>query len=181
MSGNLVFRLPRYYQDSPPVSELERVLGEQAEALTQAGEDTRAQLFVETATWGLNLWEQWCGLPTDPARPTSWRRQRILAKLRGQGTTTAELITSVVASFGYHPEQVSVVEHPEAYAFEVVLSDLAGQPADVSGITDAVNEIKPAHLDWWFTYQLSQLLAQARTGGGFWRIREVALPAMEEA
>ena len=42
MSGNLVFRLPRYYQDSPPVSELERVLGEQAEALTQAGEDTRA-------------------------------------------------------------------------------------------------------------------------------------------
>ena len=28
--SNLVFRLPRYYQDSPQVSELERVLGEQA-------------------------------------------------------------------------------------------------------------------------------------------------------
>ena len=25
--SNLVFRLPRYYQDSPQVSELERVLG----------------------------------------------------------------------------------------------------------------------------------------------------------
>ena len=41
-----------------------------------------------------------------------------------------------------------MVEHPEEYAFEVVLSDLAGLPTDVSGITGAVNEIKPAHLDW---------------------------------
>ena len=181
MSGNLVFRLPRYYQDSPPVSELERVLGEQAGALRVSESDTLAQLWVDTATWGLDLWEQWVGLPSDRTRPYSYRRSRIKAKLRGQGTTTAELIASVVASFGYHPEQVSVVEHPEAYAFEVVLSDLAGQPADVSGITDAVNEIKPAHLDWWFTYQLSQLLARARTGGGFWRIRDVTMPAMEEA
>ena len=181
MSGNLVFRLPRYYQDSPQVSELERVLGEQAEGLRVSESDTLAQLWIDTATWGLDLWEQWAGLPVDRTRPYSYRRSRIKAKLRGQGATTAEMLRSVVASFGYHPEQVSVVEHPEAYAFEVVLSDLAGQPADVSGITDAVNEIKPAHLDWWFTYQLSQLLARARTGGGFWRIREVALPAMEEA
>ena len=51
--SNLVFRLPRYYQDSPPVSELERVLGAAAEALMDAKEDALAQLFVETATWGL--------------------------------------------------------------------------------------------------------------------------------
>ena len=86
----------------------------------------------------------------------------------------------MVASFGYHPEQISVVEHPEEYAFEVVLSDLAGLPTDVSGITGAVNEIKPAHLDWWFTYQLAQLLTQARVGAGFWTIRETTLPPMEE-
>lgn len=178
--SNLVVRLPQYYQDSPPVSELERVLGLAAEALMGAGEDTLAQLWVETATWGLALWESWCGLPTDASRPYSWRRQRVLAKLRGQGTTTAEMIANVVASFGYHPEQISVVEHPEEYAFEVVLSDLAGLPTDVSGITGAVNEIKPAHLDWWFTYQLAQLLTQARVGAGFWTIRETTLPPMEE-
>ena len=175
--SNLVFRLPMYYQDSPPVAELERVLGLAAAELLDAKEDTLAQLWVESATWGLSLWERWCGLPTDPSRPYSWRRQRVLAKLRGQGTTTAEMIANVVASFGFSAEQVSVVEHPEDYAFEVVISDLAETPGDMSSATDAVNEIKPAHLDWWFTYQLAQLLTQARVGTGLWTIREVTVPA----
>ena len=54
--SNLVFRLPRYYQDSPQMSELERVLGEQAEALRVSESDTLAQLWIDTATWGLDLW-----------------------------------------------------------------------------------------------------------------------------
>ena len=177
--SNLVFRLPRYYQDSPPVSELERVLGAAAEALMDAKEDALAQLFVETATWGLGLWERWCGLAGDPAASYSQRRQRILAKLRGQGPTTAEMIAAVVASFGFSPEQISVVEHPEEYAFEVEISDLAEDPGDMTAPTQAVNEIKPAHLNWWFTYQLSQLLTQARIGAGMWKIREVELPEAE--
>lgn len=177
--SNLVFRLPRYYQDSPQVSELERVLGAAAKQLMEAKEDTLAQLFVETATWGLGLWEGWCGLPSDPTVPYSQRRQRILAKLRGQGPTTAEMIAGVVASFGFSQEQISVVEHPEEYTFEVVISDLAEAPENMAAPTQAVNEIKPAHLDWWFIYQLSQLLILARIGAGLWTIREVTLPAAE--
>ena len=178
--SNLVFRLPRYYQDSPQVSELERVLGEQAEALRVSESDTLAQLWVDTATWGLDLWEQWVGLPSDRTRPYSYRRSRIKAKLRGQGATTAEMLRSVVASFGFEPSQISVIEHPAEYQFEIVLSDLAAVPSDVSGIESAVNEIKPAHLDYWFTYQRAQLLATLRVGGGLWVIRAVTLPPMEE-
>ena len=156
--SNLVFRLPRYYQDSPQVSELERVLGEQAEALRVSESDTLAQLWIDTATWGLDLWEQWAGLPVDRTRPYSYRRSRIKAKLRGQGATTAEMLRSVVASFGYDVSLVS----------------------DVGGIEAAVNEIKPAHLDYWFTYELAQLLAALRVGGGLWSIQAVTLPPMEE-
>ena len=121
--SNLVFRLPRYYQDSPQVSELERVLGEQAGALRVSESDTLAQLWVDTATWGLDLWEQWAGLPVDRTRPYSYRRGRIKAKLRGQGATTAEMLRSVVASFGYDVSLVSVVEHPEEW--EQFLADLS--------------------------------------------------------
>ena len=177
--SSLVIRLPRYYQDSPPVSELERVLGLEAEALLGAKEDTLAQLWVESATWGLDLWERWCGLPVDGTLSYSQRRQRVLAKLRGQGVSTAEMIANVVSSFGYAPEQISVIEHPGEYKFEVVLSDLAGSPGDVAPMETAVNEIKPAHLDWWITYVLAQMLAQVKSGGGFWTVREVTLPEME--
>ena len=162
------------------VSELERVLGEQAGALRVSESDTLAQLWVDTATWGLDLWEQWVGLPSDRTRPYSYRRSRIKAKLRGQGATTAEMLRSVVASFGFEPSQISVIEHPAEYQFEIVLSDLAAVPSDVSGIESAVNEIKPAHLDYWFTYELAQLLAALRVGGGLWSIQAVTLPPMEE-
>lgn len=176
--STLIYQLPRYYQDSPPVSELERVLGTQAEQLRVSESDTLAQLWVETATWGLDLWEQWVGLPIDRTRPYSYRRGRILAKLRGQGATTVEMLANVVASFGYDPSQVSVIEHSDTYQFEIVLSGLAQTPTEIDGITDAVNEIKPAHLDWWFTYELAQLLAALRVGGGFWIFRETTLPEM---
>ena len=162
------------------MAELERVLGEEAGKLAASREDVLAQLWIDTATWGLDLWEQWCGLPTDRSRPYSYRRGRIKAKLRGQGATTAEMIASVVASFGFQPEQVSVTEHPADYQFEVVVSDLAAVPEDTADIQAAVNEIKPAHLDYWFTYELAQLLAALRVGGGLWSIQAVTLPPMEE-
>ena len=53
--SNLVFRLPRYYQDSPQVSELERVLGEQAEGLRVSESDTLAQLLAALRMGG-GLW-----------------------------------------------------------------------------------------------------------------------------
>ena len=175
----LTDRLPDHYRYCPPVAELERVLCLESGSLSKAEADTLAQLWVDTATWGLDLWETWCGLPVDRTSLYSARRGRIKAKLRGQGATTAETIAAVVASFGYQPEQVSVAEHPAQNSFEVVLSDLAVIPEDLSGPTAAVNEIKPAHLAWWFTFELSCLLTEVRTGGAFWTIQETTLTPME--
>lgn len=175
----LIDRLPEYYRASPPVAELERVLSLETDSLKQAERDVLAQLWVDSATWGLDLWEAWVGLTVDRTSLYSYRRGRIKAKLRGQGATTAETIADVVASFGYQPEQVSVAEHPAQNSFEVVLSDLAVIPEDLSGPTAAVNEIKPAHLAWWFTFELSRLLTELRTGGAFWTIQETTLTPME--
>lgn len=33
---------------------------------------------------------------------------------------------------------------------------------------------------YWFTYELAQLLAALRVGGGLWSIQAVTLPPMEE-
>lgn len=175
----LIDQLPEYYRASPPVAELERVLSLETDSLKQAERDVLAQLWVDSATWGLDLWEAWVGLTVDRTSLYSYRRGRIKAKLRGQGATTAETIADVVASFGYQPEQVSVAEHPAQNSFEVVLSDLAVIPEDLSGPTAAVNEIKPAHLAWWFTFELSRLLTELRTGGAFWTIQETTLTPME--
>lgn len=175
----LIESLPGYYQNSAPVAELERAIGTQVEALWEDREDLLRQLWVDTATWGLAWWESWCGLPVDTTLSHEARRARVKAKLRGRGTTTVELIASVVAGYGYDPGQVAVVEHPAESRFEVVLSGLAETPTELSGITAAVNEVKPAHLDWYFTFELAALLTAAMVGAGLWNIRETVLPALE--
>lgn len=175
----LIESLPAYYRHSAPVAELERAIGTQMEALWEDREDLLRQLWVDTATWGLAWWESWCGLPPAPDKSLSWRRGRVLSRLRSRGTTTAELIATVVAGYGYDPSQVAVVEHPAESRFEVVLSGLAETPTELSGITTAVNEVKPAHLDWYFTFELAALLTAAAVGAGLWNIRETVLPALE--
>lgn len=175
----LIESLPAYYQNSAPVAELERAIGSQMEGLWGDREDLLRQLWVDTATWGLDRWESWCGLTPAPDQSLSWRRSRVLGRLRSRGATTAELIATVVSGYGYDPSQVAVVEHPAESRFEVVLSGLAQAPAELTGITAAVNEVKPAHLDWNFTFELAALLTAAAVGAGLWNVRETALPALE--
>ena len=146
MSDNLVTRLPDYYQSSPPVSELERALGAQAALLMSAKEDTQAQLWIETATWGLDLWEQWAGLPVDRTQGYQARRSRVLAKLMGQGTTTAELLHGIAQA--YVDADVQIWEKPSEYRFTVVFSDIQSQPPVLDDLSGSMNEIKPAHLDY---------------------------------
>ncbi len=177
---NLISRLPSYYQSSAPVSELERVLGQAAGQLLDDKEDTLAQLWVETATWGLDRWESWCGLATDRTKTYAWRRQRVLAKLRGQGTTTAEVIAGVIASFGFDPAQVAVHELPGQYRFQVVISGLTSAPDAPEQMKAAVNEIKPGHLDWHFIFELAPMQTDIRTAGGLWGVHEAMLPPMQE-
>ena len=179
--SNLVFRLPRYYQDSPQVSELERVLGEQAGATARVrvghigpalGGHRHLGAGPVGAVGGAALRPHSAlQLPEEPHQgqaPGPGRHHGGDAAQRGG---LLRLST---------PSQISVIEHPAEYQFEIVLSDLASVPSDVGGIEAAVNEIKPAHLDYWFTYELAQLLAALRVGGGLWSIQAVTLPPMEE-
>ena len=133
--SNLVFRLPRYYQDSPQVSELERVLGEQAGALRVSESDTLAQLWVDTAPWGLDLWEQALGLPAGRPMEAKRRRARVLAKVKGTGSTTVERLMGIAAAFS--TSAVEIVERFDQYRFEIWYTETIGpiqSPEDLAAI-----------------------------------------------
>ena len=144
--SNLIERLPGYYQDSLPVTELERALGAQAALLMSAKEDTLAQFWLDKATWGLDLWEQWVGLPVDHTQGYPARRSRVLARLLGQGATTIDLLRSIAQA--YVDADVQIREAPGEYRFTVVFSDILSQPPPLGGRSASINEVKPAHLDY---------------------------------
>lgn len=112
------------------------------------------QCFVNTATWGLEFWENFLGIKTDKTKDVDYRRTVINAKLRGAGTITLEVFENVANSF--KNGKVKVIEHPELYSFEVKFIDAFGIPPNMIDLQNAINDIKPAHLI--ATYSFSYFL-----------------------
>lgn len=73
-----------------------------------------------------------------------------MSKLRGAGTTTAEMIEQVVASFAN--SDCEVIEHPEDYRFDIKFVGTIGIPPNMDDVRAAIEEIKPAHLAYQFIY-----------------------------
>lgn len=108
-------------------------------------DDLKQQCFIMTATWGILLWETFVDIPIDNSKTIEERRSRVLAKLRGEGTSTVEVIKHVAQSF-VQDGQVDVIEHNSEYYFEIALKSNAGFPYELTGLYDSIGEIKPAHL-----------------------------------
>ena len=142
--STLIDLLPPYYRESRQIAELETALGDLAKSLQLAKEDVFAQLWVDTATWGLDLWEKALGLSTEGGMDTDYRRSRCRSKLRGQGTTTAAMLQNVAESFSNGA--VEIIEYPAEARFEVKFVGTVGVPPNMDDLTAAIDDIKPAHL-----------------------------------
>ncbi|MCS4474863.1 YmfQ family protein [Clostridium botulinum] len=107
-------------------------------------QDLYKQCFIKTATWGLKFWEENLEIKTDINKTYEERRSIILAKLRGQGTTTKKMMQSVAQSFV--DGIVEVIEKNQDYAFQINIESMKGFPYKLDSLYNAINEIKPAHL-----------------------------------
>lgn len=147
----LIDLLPLFYRESYEVNQIQGGLDGETEKLKASHEDFLNQLFVNTATWGLNYWEKYLGLEVDINKPYEFRRTRILSKLRGKGTATVKMIKNVAESFTNG--SVDVIEHTSTYSFEVKFIDVLGAPPNIQDLQNAIDEIKPAHLSVIYSYR----------------------------
>ena len=106
--------LPALYRTTPQDQELQRVLMDMIARAERDKDVTIAQLFPSTTGgWGLELWERAWGIPADLTQTDQRRRERILGKVKGTGTTTLEVIRGIAGSFSTYP--VKVVEDSALY------------------------------------------------------------------
>lgn len=146
----LLEMLPPYYKESAEVANLQNAINAEVEKVHSAKDDLLLQMNVETATWGLDLWEKAYGIKTDVSKSYAFRRARIESKMRSQGVTTVAMIKNVAESFSNG--EVDVIEHPEKYRFEIKFIGTLGIPPNMDDLTAAIEEIKPAHLDFTYVY-----------------------------
>lgn len=109
------------------------------------------QCFISTATWGLTRWEQVYGLVTNMALTYEQRREILMAKLRGQGTTTAQMIKETAETFS--GGEIEVIEDNPNYHFIVRFIGIKGIPRNMNAFVSMLEDIKPAHLSYSFEYR----------------------------
>jgi hypothetical protein len=113
--------------------------------------DLLDQCFISTATWGLGRWEKVYGLVTNMTLSYEQRREILMAKLRGQGTTTVQMIRETAETFS--GGEIEVIEDNPNHHFTVRFIGIKGIPRNMNAFISMLEDIKPAHLSYSFEYR----------------------------
>jgi len=143
--------MPTYYKD---IREAVAIIQTEANEITRM----RAQLnkvfdnfFIVSSEPMLDRWETLLNL-TPGNRDLNARRQRIMAKLQGAGTSTIGAIKALVDSF----YTCKVSEKNRENTIDILITGYRGIPKNFPDIVEAVNEIIPAHLAVRFAFSYVQ-------------------------
>ncbi|WP_125154296.1 YmfQ family protein [Clostridium rectalis] len=157
---DLLTYLPQFLRDTKEFKVLDKVLGDELALLSLQIEDLVKQCFIDTATWGLTLWEKEYAVKTDINKSYEERREVLKAKKRGHGTVTRNLIKETAEAFS--GGQVEVIEEFKSYCFIVKFIGVKGIPKNLAAFKDMIDTIKPAHLayDFKYTYTIWDFLTE---------------------
>jgi hypothetical protein len=166
--ADLLEYLPSFYHNSDVIKSFMESNSIEVDTLKAYIEDLIKNLYIKTATWGLDLFEEELGLATDKSISYEERRERILAKKRGNGTTTKAMIKNTAEAFS--GGEVEVIENFNDYSFVVKFVGIKGIPKNLTLFKNMIEEIKPAHLNYElaFTYTVwSMVMAADNTWNDF--------------
>lgn len=151
MGVDLASLAPPFLQEIRELTELWKTQGCEVDALQEEIIDLQDQAFLSTATWGLSLWEDMYGITASAELSDERRRETLLAKGRGQGTTTKEMIRTAAESFA--GGEVEVIEDNRNHCFVVKFVGVKGIPVNMDTFVNMLEDIKPAHLAYTFQYR----------------------------
>ncbi len=144
--------IPEYLRNAEPLKSIYEAQGYESGALFNSIEDVLNQYFVDTATWGLDRWESFLQIPTDPNKDITFRRDRIKAKMFKAGTVTKQYLKDL--SLTFQNGEIEVIEDFANYSITIKFTGLKGVPPNLEDYVEAVNDVIPAHVAWsyQFTY-----------------------------
>jgi hypothetical protein len=142
--------LPLYYSNSRVMDSMQHSVSKELNELNTSIADIFNQLFVDTATWGLSLWENELEILSEKDKATDYRRSIIKSKLHGKNITTTNALEDIAAIFS--GGQTDITEFPSEYRFVVEFIGTRGIPPNMTSLTKAIESIKPAHLAFSYEY-----------------------------
>lgn len=125
------------------------------------------QLFPETVTWAIELWERRYAITPQPSQTIEERRAAILAAR----TIPAPFTPAVLEKFIYNltGRSSQIVSYVRPYTFGVYIENTEGMKnADVAAIVNYINKNKHSHMSYDLVFQSSaEVIVGIETG--YWR------------
>ena len=105
----------------------------------------KAEMYPQNATWSIAYWEQMLGIKTKKNLSDSVRVQKVLFEMNKYFTVTRNRIENTVNIYVSN-KNARVTEDEGEYSFTIEVP--VNHDFDAAAIHRAVEEIKPAHLDF---------------------------------
>ncbi|HBG1232727.1 TPA: YmfQ family protein [Clostridioides difficile] len=150
----MLLTLSPIYEQSIIMQSLYEAIGSEFDNLELLNKEIELQLFPQSATWGLEFWENRVGLSTNLDEAIETRRRKVIAKLQSKYIMTPKRMSMILQS--YIGANIKINENISPYTFNVELTSTQGFPRDLEDLYKRVNVIKPSHLS--VSYKLVSLL-----------------------
>ena len=147
---DLINKLPYFYDNgyTRPIIDAEQT---ERDILVEEIADVLKQMYVSTATWGLDYWEEMLYLPKNTSKTYEERRSIIYTRMRSTRTTTVEVVKELASAF-FGAENVIVTEYNENYSFNIEFENIAVDTVKLQDVINVIDIYKPAHLNYDFTF-----------------------------
>ncbi|MGO0901759.1 putative phage tail protein [Clostridioides difficile] len=140
----LIDKLPSFYNNSI-TSKIQEAYDIELEILRETYDDTFDQFFVDTATWGLDYWENILSIKNRFDLSIEDRRSNIKAKMRGKGTTTIEVVKAISEAYTKTNVDVEVFSNLFSFTLSFITNDCSYNT--ILELDKKIEEIKPCHLE----------------------------------
>ena len=159
-SKNLINSLHRTQRKDPVTIEIMEAVESSFDDTLNDINDLKLQLDIDTATWGLMVYEKELGIKTNLSQSYDTRRSIIKAKLRGAGKLDAVKIKMVADAWANGDCQVTFDGK-----LNISFDSIYGVPDNLIDLKNALEDVKPAHLGilYNFVYLLIENIHEVMT------------------
>ncbi|WP_432408567.1 putative phage tail protein [Wukongibacter sp. M2B1] len=138
---NLINNLHKVSRNDPVTIELMKATGISFDSIGYDINDLMTQLNIDTATWGLAVYEKELGIKTNQTQDYETRRSIIKAKLRGSGKLDATKIKIVADAWANGSCRVEFDGK-----INISFDSIYGVPKNLIDLQNALEDVKPAHI-----------------------------------
>lgn len=149
----LMNMLPFLYQNSKYIKDVQDALENERCILEQEFIDLYDNLFIDSSTWGLDLWEKFLDVRSISS-DLETRKNVIKNKLRARGVTTKDVVLGLCSQYGFG--QVEISEDFDKGEFTIRFISKEGEPKNLNDLINQLDLIVPSHISYnfHFTYVL---------------------------